>query len=381
MRISLIGPVYPYRGGIAQHTALLSRHLAECHAVQLISFSRQYPRWLIGGRSDRDPSQSPIKVQARYLLDPLNPLTWWRVAGQVRQWQPDLLILPWWVTFWAPAWFVLARLTHRWTHARVLFLCHNVLPHDAGPGFNRWLTRLALGQGDLYLAQSAQQLQTLHELAPARPATWALLPSFAEVGADGRENSAGHALQTSLGLPAGQAVLLFFGFVRPYKGLAVLLEALPAVLSALPVHLLVVGEIWGDPSQYLAKIERLGLVGHVTFVNEYVPDERLAEFFEMADVVVLPYLSATQSGVVPLAFSFGVPVIASRVGGLVDAVRDGITGLLVPPADPPALAQAIVRFFEQDLGSSMRAAIVADQARFSWQSLIDAIESLVDQRR
>ena len=115
MRISLIGPVYPYRGGIAHHTALLAKHLGERHDVQLISFRRQYPRWLFPGHTDRDPSMAPIRSNASFLLDPLNPLTWWAVARQVRAWRPDALILPWWVPFWAPPWLTLSRLTHRWT--------------------------------------------------------------------------------------------------------------------------------------------------------------------------------------------------------------------------------------------------------------------------
>jgi glycosyltransferase involved in cell wall biosynthesis len=382
MRISLIGPVYPYRGGIAHHTALLAKHLAERHDVQLISFRRQYPRWLFPGHSDRDPSMAPLRSDAIFLLDPLNPLTWWAVAQRVRAWRPDALILPWWVPFWAPPWLTLALLTHHWTRARVLFLCHNVLPHDGG-WVGRFLTRLVLSSGDAIIVQAKEDLCNLNELIPGKEGVWTPHPTYAELGQRsdaGSAPSGPSATRARLGLPETASrtpLLLFFGFIRPYKGLNVLLEALPAIQAQMPVHLLAVGEIWGASEEYRAQIQRLGISDHVTLIDEYVPDEHLGRYFGAADVVVLPYVSATQSGVVQLAFGYGLPVIASRVGGLPDVVRHEETGLLVPPNDPVALAAAIVRFFRDDMGPWMRANIAADQACFSWQRMVETIELLL----
>ena len=280
MRISLIGPVYPYRGGIAHHTALLAKHLGERHDVQLISFRRQYPRWLFPGHTDRDPSKSPIRSNASFLLDPLNPLTWWAVAQRVRAWHPDVLILPWWVPFWAPPWLTLAVLTHRWTNARVLFLCHNVLPHDGGR-IGRVLARLVLSSGDAIIVQAKEDLCRLHELIPGKQGVWTPHPTYAELGQGSDAGSTpldSVAMRARLGLPATPSetpLLLFFGFVRPYKGLNVLLEAMSAIQAQMPVHVLVVGEIWGSSEEYLAQIQRLGIADHVTLINEYVPDERL----------------------------------------------------------------------------------------------------------
>ena len=385
MRISLIGPVYPYRGGIAHHTMLLAQHLGDRHAVQVISFRRQYPRWLFGGRSDRDPSLRPLRADAEYLLDPLDPITWWKVARRVATWRPDALILPWWVTFWSPAWLALSYLVHRWTDARVLFVCHNVLPHE-GNAIDRVLARSVLSQGDAILVQSQQGLALARELVPNRLSAWVPHPSYAELGV--RENDEANQLsqaaaqvELGLNLPPGQPVLLHFGFIRPYKGLAVLLDAMPLIQTEMPVHLLVAGEVWGSKAEYDAQIARLHIDEQVTFVDRYVPDEELASYFRAADVAVLPYLSATQSGVVQLAFGFGLPVIASNVGGLPDVIRQGETGLLVPPGDPSALAQAVLLFFRAGLGPSMTANIMANQARFSWEQMVTAIEELLMELR
>jgi len=291
------------------------------------------------------------------------------------------LILPWWVTFWSPAWLVLCRLVHRWSDARVLFVCHNVLPHEAS-AIDRWLARSVLAQGDALLVQSQRDLALVEELAPNRRKAWTPHPSYAELGAqaDGEANQLSQATARAHlvpSLPPGQPVLLHFGFIRPYKGLAVLLDAMPLIQTEIPVHLLVAGEVWGPRAGYDAQIARHHIGAQVTFVDRYVADEELASYFRAADVAVLPYLSATQSGVAQLAFGFGLPVIASNVGGLPDVIIEGETGLLVPPGDAPALAEAVIRFFRSGLGPSMRTNIIANQARFSWERMVASIEWLL----
>jgi glycosyltransferase involved in cell wall biosynthesis len=171
-------------------------------------------------------------------------------------------------------------------------------------------------------------------------------------------------------------VLLFFGFVRPYKGLEYLLQALPLVRRELNVHLLVVGEFWSPLEFYQRYADEFGVAEAVTFVNRYVPNEELQPYFEMADVVVLPYISATQSAVVQLAFGFGKPVITTRVGGLHEAVTDGVNGLIVPPQDEQALAEAIVRYFRDDMAGRLSSAIAQKKVtqQFSWKELVQSIE-------
>lgn len=369
-RFCLIGPTYPYRGGIAHYTTLLAQHLREEHETLLISFSRQYPAWLFPGRSDRDPSERPLRTEAEYLLDPLNPVTWWRTLRRIRAWQPEVVVMQWWVPFWAPAWAVLGRGIKRLpVPPRLLFICHNVLPHEQRTWSSRLLPRvikLALKPGDGFIVHSQSDGDILNRYFPQADISVSPLPTYQKVG-ESKET----VLPVSL--PGDRPLLLFCGFVRPYKGLDILLDALPLVLRERPLHLLIAGEFWQGTVAYRTQIEKLQLDKAVTIIDEYLPDEMLTACIARADVVVLPYRSATQSAVVQLAFGQGKPVITTDVGGLAEAVENGRTGLVVPSDNPQALAEAINCFFAEELGTVFEENIVVGNGRFSWEHLLNSL--------
>lgn len=372
MKIALLGPTYPFRGGIAHHTTLLYRHLAQRHEVQFFTFSRQYPQWLFPGKSDRDPSQVPLRADnVHALLDSLNPFSWFRTARAIRRTGAEVLIIPWWVAFWAPPFWVISRWVGRGGRTRILFLCHNVVAHE-GKWLSRRLTTTVLRRGDGIVVQSDEDQRRLRQLLPQVRICKGFHPSY-EVFNRGRQDP--QALARRLGIQG--KVMLFFGFVREYKGLSYLLEALPAILDQVDVTLLIVGEFWRDKDRYIQRIEALGLQEKVVIVDEYVPNEALDDYFALANLVVQPYLSATGSGVVQTAFGFDKPVVATAVGALSEVVRDGQTGYLVPPASSPALAQAIVNYFSLDKEADFSRNIAADKARFSWQGLVDIMEQCV----
>ncbi len=369
-RYALIGPTYPYRGGIAHYTTLLAEHLRQEHEVLLVSFAQQYPSWLFPGKSDKDPSARPLRTEAEFLLDGLNPLTWWRTLRRLRQWQPEVVIMQWWVPFWAPAWAVLARGIKRLpTRPRLLFICHNVLPHEEGrlQRLLPWLAKLTWGPADSFVVHSQADGALLHRILPSANYQVTPLPTYAGLGA-------AEPVDFPFTVPDDRPLLLFAGFVRPYKGLDVLLEAMALVER--PLHLLIAGEFWQGAAAYRAQIERLGIVDAVTLVDEYLSNEVLAACFQRADVVVLPYRSATQSGIIQLAFGQGKPVITTSVGGLPEVVRHGETGLVVPPEDPAALAAAIEHFFAEEMGPPMSEKIVQENGRFAWEHLIQHLEEL-----
>ncbi len=372
-RFAVIGPTYPYRGGIAHYTTLLTRHLRkEGHEVLLVSFSRQYPKWLFPGKSDKDPSERPLQTEAEYLLDGLNPMTWWRTIKRLRAWQPDVVVMQWWVPYWAPAWTVLTRAVKRLPNSpRLVVICHNVLPHEQGrlQRVLPFIIRLAIGQADSFVLHSQADAQVLKRILPSAAAQVAPLPTYANL-ADGAD------MILPFALPDDRPLLLFAGFVRPYKGLDILIEALPLVLAKMPVHLLAAGEFWQGSEMYQKQIERLDIGNAVTIVDKYLPDEMLVACMRRADVVVLPYRSATQSAVVQMAFGQGTPVITTNVGGLGEVVANGRTGLVVPPEDPQALAAAICRYFREEMGERMRGVIQQENGRFSWDALIDRLKQL-----
>jgi glycosyltransferase involved in cell wall biosynthesis len=368
-RIGLIGPTYPYRGGIAHYTTLLAEALRQEQETLLISFSQQYPAWLFPGRDDRDPSQRPLRTEAEYLLNPLNPLTWAGTLRRLRQWQPDLVIMQWWHPFWVPAWSYIGRGVRRLANQPPLvYLCHNILPHEEGGRLSRiilpHLIRFTLRPASGFVTHSQSDKQILARMLPDHPITVSPLPTYTALGEQ--------ATSLPVAVPEDRPLLLFAGFVRPYKGLDVLLDALALVEQ--PCHLLVAGEFWQGTAVYEAQITRLGLVDRVTLLDEYLSNETLAACLQRANVVVLPYRSATQSAVVQLAFGAGCPVITTDVGGLAEVVENGRTGLVIEPESAFALAWAIDRYLGEDLEPIFRAEILQWNDRFSWNHLINLLE-------
>ncbi len=375
-RYALIGPTYPYRGGIAHYTTLLARHLRVDHEVLLISFGRQYPGWLFPGKSDKDPSERPLQTAAEYILDPLRPLTWRKTLHRLRAWQPDVVIMPWWHPYFALAWAVLGRGIKRLPASPTLiFICHNVLPHERNRLSHLWLPKMVrwvLGRGDRFIVHSQADGQILQQLVPWARYQVTPHPTYAELG-----GASADLAPLPVDLPDDRPLLLFCGLVRPYKGLDVLLEALAIAVQTRPLHLLVAGEFWQDGEvQYRQQIDRLRLHEAVTIWNQYLPDEWLAACIDRADVIVLPYRAATQSGIVQMAFGRGKPVITTDVGGLAEVVHHGRTGLVVPPENPSLLAQSILDYFAQG-GAAVFAPHIQADARFSWDVLLKQIVNLL----
>ena len=339
MRVALIGPVYPFRGGIAHHTTMLARALASTERVLVISFRRQYPRLLYPGRSDRDPSGEPLTVPAEYLLDAVNPLTWMRVARRIEQYSAEVVVIQWWTTFWAPAFAALARASVN-RGLPLLYLIHNVLPHETR-FYDPWLARLALREGTSFIVQSETEGKRLQSLLPnstihtfEHPAYRMFTHQMVEA-----EDARRH-----LGLPGeGVPIVLAFGIVRPYKGLRYLLEAIRVLRDRREhVFLIVAGEFWEPKTFYLELAERLGISSQVRFDDRYIPNEEVALLFSAADAFVAPYVGGTQSGAVRLALGFGTPVVTTRPEDLPSSLPQSM-GVLVKPRDSGALAEGIQR--------------------------------------
>ena len=368
----MVGTAYPMRGGIAHYTALLYKYLAQRHKVWVISFRRQYPTLLFPGRSQMEQGGPAWPVPSEPILDTLNPFTWIRAAERIRLIRPDIAVFNYWMPFFAPCYTTVGYLVRR-VGIRIVLLCHNITPHEPRPG-DRLLNRLLLKQAHGFIVQSETVKQDLLSYRP--DADFRLVPHpVYEIFPDRWDRA---TARRELGLSEDAQVLLFFGYIRPYKGLRYLIEAMPEVLQALPqAHLIVAGEFYEPSEPYRRRISELGLKDAVRLVDKYIPNEEVGMFFRAADLVVLPYVSATQSGIVQIAYHYGVPVVATAVGGLPEVIEEGRTGFLVPPEDHRALATAIVRFFREADRTRFAEHIRKAREKFSWERMVEAIESLV----
>ena len=364
----IVSAAYPLRGGIAHYSALLARTLRERHRVETITFKRQYPALLFPGSSQEESGPALGESPAPQLIDSINPLNWIRVGEELRRRAPDLVIFNYWMPFFGPCFGTIASRLRRTGSTRVLFLLHNVLPHEQRP-FDRAFTRYALRRGDCFIAQSEAVRRDLLSIVPGARHRVVPHPVYSLFGPPLPREEA----RRLLGITS-ERVVLFFGYVRRYKGLDILLDAIARARRELDLTLMVVGEFYDDETRYRRLIAELGLTESVRIVSGYVPNDEVARYFSASDVVALPYLSATQSGIAQIAYNFNTPVIATRVGGLAEVIEEGQTGYVVPPADPEALARALVRLFRE--GREFAQTIERTKLSYSWERLRDAIEEL-----
>lgn len=377
MKITLIGPVYPYRGGIAHYTTRLYQTLeARGHDVQLISFKRLYPSWLYPGESDKDPSADTLNVEAaRYWLDTLNPLTWLKTWRHIQHHRPHVLVLQWWTPFLAPIWLTMGLINARFASPSansVVFICHNVLPHEPRP-WDIWLARQVLRHSKVIITQSEEEKNTLATLLPAHQCTVVPHPIYDMFF---EKKISVQQAREILRLPLDIPVLLFFGIVRPYKGLDCLLQALPLIRKRWGrVLVLVAGEFWEGKQRYLEMITTLGISEDVRIDDRYIPNEEVVHYFSSADVLVAPYRQVTGSGVVQMAKGFQVPVISTRISNLADLVEEGVNGYLAPPENPAALADAIIYYLEHGLSQAQPAAEPSNTQQ-DWDTLAAAVEEV-----
>jgi len=373
MKIVYIGTCYPMRGGLAHFNAILSRALEREHQVTFLSFTRQYPDLLFPGKTQYvtdEESCAAVRYPAEPVLDSISPPSWWRTARRVAAIDPDVVIYKYWMPFFAPAFGTVSRLIKRRTRARIVFICDNIIPHERRP-LDVALTRYAIGPVDGFVTMSERVRDDLLKLKPG--ANWRLVehPIYNVFGDRMDKTEARRRLNLGDG-----PWLLFFGYIREYKGLDLMLRALPAIRRRLPVRLFVAGEFYAREREYRALVADLGLVDAVRFDADYIPEDRVALYFSACDAAVLPYHSATQSGIVQIAYQLDSPVICTDVGGLAAAVLDGETGLVVPPGDPEALGDAVVRFYQQGLEEKLREGVRREKVKYSWEPLMRAVLEL-----
>jgi D-inositol-3-phosphate glycosyltransferase len=364
LKIVSIGPAYPLRGGISKFNESLSSafHKSGDDIIN-ISFSYLYPAFLFPGKSQFSVSAPPADLKIHTILSPLNPFTWIKTAKRVIHINPDIIVFHYWMPFFSPAYAALARLIKKKCKStRIIVVAHNLIPHEHQPG-SRFLTRMLLKQVEGVVTLSSSVLGDLDVVLPGKKGIFLPHPIY-DFGPAVERNAA----LKQLALSGTDKYLLFFGLVRDYKGLDLLLEAL-ALIKTTQLKLLVAGEFYDKKERYLQIIEKYSLKNMVLIRDQYIPDDEVKYYFSLADLVVQPYKSATQSGITQIAYHFECPMLVTDVGGLPEIVKHNKTGFVVPP-EPIKIAQAIDSFFMNNI-QDFKTNIKTEKEKYSWMHFVE----------
>lgn len=370
MKIVVVGPVYPFKGGISHYTGLMCKGLRKKHEAEVVSFKMQYPK-LLFKKEQRDYENECFKLDnTHYWLNTANPFNIVGTAAKIRKLKPDLVIMQWWHPYFAPCYYILQKCLRKY---KKLMVCHNVFPHERFP-LDHFLTRLSLKGIDYYLVQSKMDEADLLQLKPNAKYKRVFHPTY---NAFKMQNMTREEARRQIGIGSEEKVMLFFGYVRKYKGLQHILLALSEIAGKVPgIRLLVVGDFGEDREEYMQLIEQEKIQEYVQIVEGYIPDKEVEKYFAAADLAVLPYESATQSGIAQIAYGFELPIVATAVGGLPEVVLDGRTGYVVPPGDDKALGEAVIRFFNETDVKQMQENIRKEEYKYSWDKMTEEIEEL-----
>ena len=363
MRVCLIAPVPPFRGGVSKYCYSLAKELEKKHELLLLSYKRQYPILLFGKKSQTDPAIDRDHIinefkHLTYDIDSASIVSWFETSKKIAAFNPDIVVLPWFVVYWAPMYLYLLRSLKK-QGIKVVMSCINVFEHEDN-FIKRFLSKLVLRSVDSLIVHSEREKDEILEFHPKAKVIKHLLPLF-EYGPH-IKTSCDHKLN-----------LLFFGCVRPYKGLDTLLNAI-GILKDQDIALKIAGDFWYDKDRYLKLIEDLAISPKVEIVDRYIPNDELSFFFSWADLVVLPYKKTKTSGIIATAYGFGKPVLTTNVGGFYEVVKDGYTGKIVAADDPEAFADGIVWFINHRETTFEENILEFTSNNMSWDSLVRLIE-------
>lgn len=371
-KIILIGPVYPYKGGISHYTGQMYKALVKSHDVEMISYKMQYPK-LLFKKEQRDYANDSFKIDsAKYMINTANPVNIIKTARYIKSQKPDMVIIQWWHPYFAPCYKLLQMFMGK---QNLVFVCHNVFPHERFP-LDKMLTKLVLAKGTHFIVHAEKEAKELSKIK--ENASYKVTPHPTYEMFQLQQMTKEQA-RKQLKMENEKKVLLFFGFVREYKGLKHLLRAMPYIMSRLEnVELMVVGDFGENRQEYMDIIDELNIKDNIRLIDGYIPDQEVQQYFTASDLVVLPYESATQSGIVQIAFGLERPVIVTEVGGLPDVVDHGVTGYVVEPCNPKALAEAVIEYYINNVEEKFTESIRQQAYRFSWDRMREVIEAFIE---
>jgi glycosyltransferase involved in cell wall biosynthesis len=377
MKVIIIGPAWPLRGGLASFDQrLCNAFLDEGHACSIYSFSLQYPGFLFPGTTQYSADPAPAGMEIHEAINSINPVNWLLTGNRLKREAPDLIVVRYWIPFMGPALGTVLRRVRKNRKTKIIAITDNVLPHEKRPG-DKAFTRYFLKSCDAFVTMSDAVMEDLRLFEKTKPAKRVIHPLYDNFGeiisrTDARQFLNGHK-QTNIG--ADEKIILFFGFIRKYKGLDILLRAMaePGIREA-GIRLLVAGEFYEERNQYLQLIEELKIAERLILKTDFIPDAEVQYYVCAADAVIQPYRHATQSGVTPLAYHFEKPMVVTNVGSFAEHVLHEKTGLVTEP-EPRALAEAILRFYE--LGEEFFIPHLRNEKKkYSWKNLVNTLLGL-----
>jgi len=374
MKIIILSTAHPLRGGIAHFIGLLYKELVKSSNVKVITFKRQYPAILFPGKSQVESGETSEQIPTEILVDSINPFNWIVAAQKIKKEKPDLLIFKYWMPFFAPCFGTISRLVKRNNITKVLTICDNVIPHEKKPG-DIILTKYFFNVVDYFVVLSEKVRNDLLTLKPGSQYRFLPHPVYSNFGEAVNKNDARKHLNIS-----DVKIILFFGFIRDYKGLDILLNALALLKNDLNVKLLIAGEYYSNEDKYLKIINDLGIKENILFFTEFIPTSEVKYYFSASDCVILPYRDATQSGIVQIATNFSKPVIAANVGGISEVIENGKTGYIVEKENPEALAAAIRKFYTESREREFVENIAVEVKKYSWENFVNGIYDLVNKQ-
>ncbi len=373
-KIIIIGPAYPYRGGNALFVTQTFEVLKNNFDVKIFNYSLLYPSLLFPGTTQFDKSEKQVfKVPNERLINSISPLNWYKVSKRIIQEKADLIIFDWWHPFFGFCHGAISSLIKKEYSNKILFITENVVSHEANK-VDKFLTKIGLRNASMFLALSKNVEEELERFAKGSKIYRSELPIYDCYKNDDIPEIS--KFKSQLGINKDDQVILFFGYVRKYKGLDILLKAFPKILEKFPnTFLLIVGEFYDNPANYFKLIEKLNITERVKLINQFVPNEDVAKYYLSSDVVVLPYRSATQSGILNVAYGFNKPVIVTNVGGLAEFVIEGKTGFVIKPDSE----DEIVKGYEEYLSKKDEVNFIENIIEYNRKNSFDNLPELISQ--
>jgi D-inositol-3-phosphate glycosyltransferase len=371
--VIILGSAYPLRGGgISSYNERLARAFqGNGDKVKIITFSLQYPSFLFPGKTQYSSEQAPTDLDIEVLVNSVNPINWFIVGNKISKQKPDLLIMRYWIPFIGPCLGTIARIVRKNKHTRIVSIVDNIIPHEKRPGdklFSAYFLKPMHG----FITMSHQVMNDLGKFDRSTPRKFCHHPLYDHFGEIKPQDSA----RKKLGLDPDSRYVLFFGFIRDYKGLDLLLKAMgDKRLKSGNIKIIVAGEFYSDPKPYLNIIREYKLEEYVILSTDFLPDNKVADYFNAADLVVQPYKDATQSGVTQVAYHFEKPMITTNVGGLAEIVPHGKVGYVVKP-EVSEIANAIMQFFDDNKSAEFIKNLKVEKQKYTWDKMINAIEEI-----